>query len=69
MHSSDKAGWLVVGCLLSGVVAVLLIYWLVCETRAKEQGPPKWRHFHIRYNVMEPCDDQTCAPKGSKFDE
>lgn len=64
MHSDTKAGWLVVGCFAASFVLILLIYWLVCETRAKEQGPPKWRHTHIRYDILEVCDKQSCAPKG-----
>jgi hypothetical protein len=68
-HDPDKVGWQVVGCFAAGLVLILLVYWLVCETRAKEVGPPSWRHWHYRYGVREACDSQLCAPKGSKFDE
>jgi hypothetical protein len=69
MHNTDKAGWLVVGCFAAALVLILLVYWLVVETRAKEVGPPAWRHWHYRYGVRETCDDQTCAPKGVFSDE
>jgi hypothetical protein len=66
-NDDTNAGLIVVGCLLGGL-AVIFVAFLIVDSLRAEQGPPKWRHTHIRYSVAEVCDDQTCAPKGS-FDE
>jgi hypothetical protein len=60
-NDDTNAGLSVVGC-------VIFVAFLIVDSLRAEQGPPKWRHTHIRYSVAEVCDDQTCAPKGS-FDE
>lgn len=57
-----------VALLILAGVALLFVGFLVTQALHHEQGPPKWRHTHVRYNVLETCDDQTCAPKGA-FDE
>lgn len=47
---------------LSGL-AVIGVLGLVVETFRVEQGPPAWRHYHLRDGFMEECDSRICAPK------
>jgi hypothetical protein len=54
-----------VGLGLLTLVCVLIVgfAFIVTESHRKEQGPPKHRHFHRRYGLLEVCDSTICAPK------